>query len=137
LDGVAGDRILGRGMLSNKVILREIGQVVRQIRPIKLSLFELGILVDVVHNEDPDYSLLKSQGYWFLYLIFEVVILLYGDNPNTAPDSMTPIDDLPNLAGRWKNQLIIAPKDEMLRKVATKFLERREEEFSRVNITVF
>ena len=28
-------------------------------------------------------------------------------------------------------------KDEILRKVATKFLERREEEFSRVNITVF
>ena len=124
-------------MLSNKAILREIGQVVRQIQPINLSLFELGILADVVHNEDPDYSLLKSQCYWFLHLIFEVVILLYGDNLNTAPDSVTPVDYLPNLAGRWKNQLIIAPKDEILRKVATKFLERREEEFSRVNILFF
>jgi len=138
LDGVAEDRILGRGMLSNKAILRDVGQVVRQSLPIMLSLFELGILVDVVHNEDPDYSLLKSQCYWFLYLIFEVIILLYGDNLNTAASNrVTPVEYLPNLAGRWKNQLIIAPKDEILRKVATKFLERREEEFSRVNITVF
>jgi len=137
LDGVAEDRILGRGMLSNKAILRDLGQVVRQIRPIKLSLFELGILVDVVHNEDPEYSLLKSQCYWFLHIIFEVVVSLYGDSLNTVPHSMTPVVYLPNMAGRWRNLLIIAPKDEFINEVASKFFHRKEEEFSRVKFHCF
>ena len=63
-DSVAEDRILGRGMFvkdSNVGIHREIGLIVGQVVPVGLSLFELGIIVDVIHNEEPDYSIFKNQ----------------------------------------------------------------------------
>ena len=38
---------------------------IRQIRPQSLSLFELAVLANAVHNHDPLYSTLKSQCYWY------------------------------------------------------------------------
>ena len=116
-DRVAEDRILGRRL---------------EVKPLKLSLYELGILVDVVHNEAPNYCLLQNQCYWFMGMIFNVISLLYSQELRKDPETMTPAHYLPNLCGRWKNLLIVAPKDEALRRVAIKFSERREELFSKV-----
>ena len=74
LTSVAEDRILGRGqfvtdgqaiegILDAGEPIREIGRVVRQIKPQDLYFYELGLLVDVVHNEAPDYDLLERQCY--------------------------------------------------------------------------
>jgi hypothetical protein len=134
-DSVAEDRILGRGMFvkdSNVGIHREIGLIVGQVVPVGLSLFELGIIVDVIHNEEPDYSIFKNQCYWFLNTIFKVVGILHQDNLDETPNNLIPSDYLPNLAGRCMNVLIIDPKDDLLHKIANRFLERRNKEFSKV-----
>ena len=124
-DSVAVDRILGRGMFLNDSILREIGKVVCQIQPVGLSLFELGILTNVIHNEEPHYSLLKSQCYWFMNTIFNVVRILYRDNLNETPNMITPDDYLPDSAGRFMDMLIVNPKDDLLCDIARRCSERQ------------
>jgi hypothetical protein len=142
LMSVAEDRILGRGLFvtdgqggqKGGVPLREIGQIVRQIWPNGLSFYELGLLVDVVHKEAPDYHVLKEQCYWFVTTICIIIVLLYGDKLNPEkPTAKPPKDYLPNMAGRWKNVLVVAPEDELIRRITIKFMERRHEAFSEVH----
>jgi hypothetical protein len=141
----AEDHVLGRGkfvkedpMTGETQVIREIGHVIRQLEPEDdLYLFEFGILVDVVHNEAPNYELLKRQCFWLTTIICEVITLLYGDKLNPQAKRLkgakpTPNEYLPNIAGRWKNLLIVAPENEVVRRVAIKFMERREEEYSKV-----
>jgi hypothetical protein len=92
-------------MLSEaRVPIWEIGQVMRQIQPEGLSFYELGILVDVVHKEAPDYHVLDHQCYWFVTTICIIIVLLYGDKLNPEkPKVKSPNNYLPNLGGRWKN----------------------------------
>ena len=148
LTSVAEDRILGRGkfvtdsqafegILVAGEPIREIGRVVRQIKPKDLSFYELGLIVDTVHEEAPDYHLLNNQCYWFVTTIIIIIVLLYGDTLNPVePTRKSPNDYLPNLAGRWKNMLIVAPEDEIIRRIVIKFMERREEAFSEVRFSL-
>jgi hypothetical protein len=134
-ESVAEDRILGRGMFvkdGKGGIHCEMG-LVRQIRPVGLSLFKLGIIIDVIHNEEPDHSLFENQGYWFLNTILVVVEFLFNDNLNETPHSnVAPDDYLPNLSGRCMKTLIINLKDDLLHKIVNRYLERRNKEFSKV-----
>lgn len=143
----AEDHILGRGkfvkedpLTGEAQVIREIEHVIRQLEPEEdLYLFEFGILIDVVHKEAPNYDLLKRQCYWFASIICEVITLLYGNKLAKKSKDVrpTPNDYLPNIAGRWKNLLIVAPEDDVVRRVAIKFMERREEEYSRVSFHYF
>ena len=72
--GLAEDRISGSGRFAGG---REIGKVVCQIAPVGLSLFELGILADVIHHDVPSYKLLQNQCYWFMLMVFEIVLRVY------------------------------------------------------------
>jgi len=112
LKSVAEDPILGRGNFvtdgqdrDTRVSVREIGRIVSQIWPNELSFYELGLLVNVVHKESPDYHiLLKGQCYWFITTICAVIVLLYGNKLNPQnPMAKSPKDYLPNLGGRWNN----------------------------------
>jgi hypothetical protein len=116
----ADNCILSWGMFFKKA-RDEYEHVFRQIMPNdELSLFELGILVDVIDNHKPD-SLLQNQCYWFTSTIFNTVETLYG---NQLVDHPAPNDYLPDLGGQWNKMLII---------MAIKFSEQREERFSEVN----
>lgn len=126
--GLAEDHISGSGRFSGNC---GIGQIVRQIAPVKLSLFELGILVDVIHNDAPGYNLMQNQCYWFMLMIFEVVLQLYENTLDTR--SGVPLDEyLPKLSGRWAGLLIVAPMEEVLNRVEKKFRGRQKDEFSKV-----
>jgi hypothetical protein len=60
--------------------------------------------------------------------IFDLAVLLYSNNSETAlSDARTPGTYLPKMAGRWKNMLIVAPKEEVMKKLAIKFSKRQEE----------
>ena len=145
LKSVAKDQILGWGNFVTSgqgrdagVAVREIGRIVSQIWPNELSFYELGLLVDVVYKELPDYHILKGQCYWFVTTICAIIVLLYGDklNPWNAT-AKSPKDYLPNMGGRWNNMLIVAPEDEFIRSVAVKFMKRRQEAFSEVRFMNF
>jgi hypothetical protein len=125
---VAEDRILGSGSFAGD---RAVGQIVRQITPVKLSLFELGILVDVIHNDAPSYNLFQNQCYWFMLMIFEVVLRVY-DNTLDSQGGISPDEYLPKLGGKWGGMLIVAPVEDVLERIERKFKERRDKEFSKV-----
>jgi hypothetical protein len=143
----AKDQILGRGKFAKEdpltgeaQVIREIGHIICQLEPEEdLYLFEFGILIDVVHKEAPNYDLLKRQCYWFATTICEVITLLYGNKLAKKPKGArpTPNDYLPNIAGLWKNLLIAALEEDIVRRVAIKFMERREEEYSKVSFHYF
>lgn len=147
---IAEDRILGRGnfvtdprkvdgVWESGTPVRGIGRVVHQIAPKDpLPFYELGILVDVVHNEALKYHVLSGQCYWFATTICLIVVLLYGDKLNSKnTNTKTPNEYLPNLAGRWKNMLIVAPEDEAIRRIITEFTIRQEKAFSEVSFRQF
>ena len=55
-------------------------EVVREIKPDGLSLFELALLVDLVHKVAPIYSLFENQCFWFMKIICDVTVELSGGN---------------------------------------------------------
>jgi hypothetical protein len=125
LESAAEDRVLGSGTFMSIAHVRGVGRDIGEIVPIDLSLYELGILADVVHNEAPNYSICGNQCYWFVATICGVVRFLYSTG--------APANYLANLGGRWRNLLIIAPEDlDEIKKVAVTFSHRQQAVFSKV-----
>lgn len=113
----------------------QVGLVVSELEPKCLSLFELGILADVVHNFQPEYHLLRGQCYWFIYSILTVVEELHGNHLQDVPNG--PRHYLPDLSGRWNGLLISRAGEKDLQEIASRYIKRREEEFAKVNFTKF
>jgi hypothetical protein len=133
-DRDAEDRVLGRDML------KQIGQVVTQIKPHhKLSLFEIGILADVIHRDKLNYSLLQYQCYWLVETMCQIIVLIYGNDlksksaTKNALDPLPPSQYLPNLSCRWNSLLISTPKDDALKRIGDEYVKRRDEEFLKVD----
>lgn len=75
-DSPAFDQFLGENYVFSQ---KWHGQNVRHLKPMKkLSLFELAVLADVVHNEFPKYKLLKEQCYFFAGLIYSAIEYRFG-----------------------------------------------------------
>ena len=107
-------------------------QNVRQIVPESLSLFELVVLADVVHDHDPLYSLLRGQCYWFVKTICDVVVEEYactcvGGNANSSPAASrdevctSQKNYLPDTSGRWMGVMITGVENTVTLIVAQNF----------------
>jgi hypothetical protein len=129
---VAEDLFLGSAKFIEN---REVGLVCREIEPVGLSLYELAILADVIHEEAPTYNLMKNQCYWFLLTVFEVVLRVYENSLDTQA-GVPPDQYLPKLSGTYAGCLIVAPIEEDLMRIENKFRERRREEFDMVCILI-
>ena len=72
---------------------------ITQIRPQSLSLFELAVLADTIHNHDPLYSILKHQCFWFVTTLCNVVtreydcIMVTGSAPSLSRDEVNRAED--------------------------------------------
>jgi hypothetical protein len=129
----AVDKVIGYGSISRD----EIGRVVGALRPCKLlSLFDLAILVETVHQQAIEYSLLKSQCFWFSRTIFEIVELVYGNSLNNQGKGKAPMNYLPP-AGHWGSLAVHIPEETGLREIGNKFLVKRNEEIFQVNFIIF
>src|SRR6266545_1668084 len=105
-----------------------LGQVIWQIRPQFLTLFQLAILADIVHNYALLYSLFKRQCYWFASIICAVILkictctsvspqgLRQSDNIRIPPNSY-----LPDLAGRWMGILVTRVEETVLKIIIDKY----------------
>lgn len=101
-DYPAKDQFLGEYFTSLK---RFHGQYVRYFKPNNLSLFELALLANTIHDTFPRYSILEHQCYFFAGLICASVEHYFGIQPSKSfNDSENYIIDshLPNNHGRWK-----------------------------------
>ena len=127
--------------------------------PLDVSLFDLAILAEVVHEEYPLYSIFKNQCYWFSHLILKAIIVISGLNkdanpgpdptamlisslPATTPDSgdrmLTQNDfKFPSRQGTWRGMKISEITPIVLASVIGKYLERRVIELVKVLISLF
>lgn len=102
---------------------------IRQIQPLSLSLFDLAVLADSVHNHDPLYSIFGSHCYWFANIICNVIEKEYKCQTVTSPEyaftkdtiCFPPNDYLPELAGRWMGVLISRVQETFSSVVASAF----------------
>jgi hypothetical protein len=72
----AFDRFLGENHVKAP---RWKGEMVRDIQPLNLTLFELVVLSHVANQLHPTYSILKEQCFFFAALIFTAVDMKWGD----------------------------------------------------------
>jgi hypothetical protein len=116
-----------------------LGQIVWQITPQSLSLFQVVVLADVVHNYAPLYSLFRRQCYWFAFIICAVIMkictcssigspyLISQDEIRVPPNSY-----LPDLAGRWMGILVSGVEEAVLKIIIDKYNARHDEKLDEV-----
>lgn len=118
---------------------------IRQLRPEAMSLFDLAVLADVVHDHDPLYSLFQHQCFWFASLVCEVVESVYvcrkvggaTGRKSISDICIPPNDYLPDLAGRWAGILINKVEEAVSSAVALNFRKCLQEKREEVSIFYF
>jgi hypothetical protein len=114
------------------------GQTIRQLVPHDLSLFNLVVLANVVHEHHPVYSLLRRQCYWYANTIFEVISLSNACTILGAPTlefddvRIPPRLYLPDLAGRWMGLRISIVSAKIVELMKGKFEDRSARELTTV-----
>ena len=117
-------------------VYADMTQNIRQICPQSLSLFELVVLADAIHNYDPQYTVLKRQCFWFATTLCDVVIGEYdcitvtGSAPSVSRDEVCN-RYLPNEEGRWMGMKVCQPEDRETSVIASnfqKYLQEKENE---------
>jgi hypothetical protein len=119
------------------------GQVIRQIKPKNLNLFDLALLADIVHKQDRLYSLFENQRYLYANLICDAVVALYNceqlqdhrgatysrDNVHIPPN-----DHSPKLAGQSMCIPVTDVEAVMLSVVLARFEEARTQQMDAVSV---
>jgi hypothetical protein len=120
------DRILGEFAINRRRY--GVGQNARQIKPNNLKLFELLVLVQVVQDFAPRYSLLERNCYWFCNIILDSVIEVFGLDNSICPEDddrkaqYVPIDPhQSNISGRWMGWKVSHTKPEELATIIQDF----------------
>lgn len=129
----ADDRFLGSKNFKGDYAINS--RNIRQIHPTSLSIFELAVLADTVHNHDPLYSVFKSQCYWYARTICDIVVKEYRCDvvsgtqaPLTVDDVLLPKNDyLPDLSGRCSGILISGVEETVSSIIASNFKEHLRE----------
>lgn len=120
------------------------GQLVRQIKPKGLTIFELALLVDVVHKQDRLYFLFQNQRYWYANLICNAVVALYACKEQDyrgiayCQDDVyiPPNDYFPKLAGQWKRILVSGVEAAVLSVVLARFEDARAQRIDAVRLCI-
>jgi hypothetical protein len=86
---LADDRFVG-----SKNLGAYANSTVNQVHPQSLSLFELAVLADAIHNHNPHYSTLPHQRFWFATTLCNIVVREYdcitvtGSAPSISRDEV-------------------------------------------------
>lgn len=107
----------------------------RQILPTGLSFFELVVLADALHEQEPDYTALGTQCFWFASTVCQVVEQQYHcteivTGPTSPSEISTrPNNYLPDVSGRVGGVLISKPEDlsGMVESFKVHLAEKREQ----------
>lgn len=135
LEVLSGSRRAGDQFVVGRLPAQDYGggRIMRQLKPIDLTFFQLIILAQTVHDHDPLYTLFKRQCYWYANTIYDAIQQSYrceiglGDpeaqtNESHESDLRIPLDlYLPPSAGRWKGVLVMAVSHDVVKDVKKKF----------------
>jgi hypothetical protein len=110
------------------------GQNARWIKPKQLSLFELVVLAETVHEFNSAYTTLQWNCFWFGHTIFDAVVHIYGVEDSISPEDgerqhkFVSMDSAlshpgPGISGRWKGYKVSDTRvnDEELSKIDRQF----------------
>lgn len=90
-------------------------QCIKRFEPQGLSLFDLVVLADVVHEQAPIYCLFQRHCYWFANVIFMAIVMLYTLPPSasTVLPASTPASSIraPAIAVPAPTPAVDTPKD--------------------------
>ena len=130
---------------------------IRRFKPVALSLFDIVLLAQVVHDYAPIYGLFDNQCYMFASVIFDSIVKEYSLpasnwSPNPPPIPRTPVPapspevggpsnanivvlPSPDQAGRWAGLLVIDPivKATIVSLVISQFHTERDSYIAAVN----
>ena len=104
----ACDRMLGESAITRRRYGILVGRNARQIKPNKLTLFELSVLAEAVHDFASDYSYLERNCYWFCNMVVDAIIEIFHVDDLVDPKDgricqYKPIDPYQSdISGRWR-----------------------------------
>lgn len=121
------------------------GRNIRHFKPKKkLSLLELAVLVDVVHQAFPNYTLLKEQCYFFAGLVYSALQYQFGISSSSSSklnedEDLVYIDDsrLSNRFGCWKGELVSNVEPQEVMDIVEKFGKAYTSEIAKVSLKYF
>jgi hypothetical protein len=105
------------------------GQTMEYFKPNHVTLFNIALLADVVHEMYPTYSVVGEQCFFYARVIYTAVKDIFGICPSQSSDEGQPlvydIDlHLTNAGryGRWKNLCVSSMDEETVSKVRAAYL---------------
>lgn len=142
VDTPAEDRFLGENFLNTKGL--GMGHNAWSHKPDNLNLLALIVLVFVVHQQRPLYSILGDQCYWFANIVLTALRLLF---PSSNPDDNSqafkkktgvvfmPFSYLPGgkVAGRFRGVKVSAVEEFVLATICDLFRKRYDEEMAKAS----
>jgi hypothetical protein len=110
------------------------GKIVRYFKPDHLTLFELVLLTNVVHEMHPTSSILGEQCYFYVRLVYTALETYFGISPPiSADESKDNIDShIPILYGRWEGPMVNKIEEETLSKVLIAYEAAYSQQVARV-----
>ena len=123
------------------------GRSLCQIKPHNLTLFQLLLLANVVHEISPQYSNVEKNCYWYANVIVDAVISMFGvhnDDPK-ADDDPASYDATrkrrfkpdPNISGRWHGWKVNHTKEGELVTIYSEFKTEYRDNLSKVRTIFF
>ena len=111
----------------------------RYIKPNRLSLYELALLANAVHDIHLTYELLQNQCYYFADIVFNAVEQHFGvcaEDANKIQDGLVYVDGscLSNKYGRWRGIMINKTRPEDVSLAIKAYKEARTEDMNFVNL---
>jgi hypothetical protein len=142
-DSAAVDQFLGEKFVFG---IDRHGECVRYFKPkLRLSLFEVAILAEVIHQEYPKYVLLAESCYFFSAVLYQALEQIFGASesctfgasaPSITEDNSNVVirnSSLSNRFGRSRGALIVLAEPSMIDNVVTKFHTARQLEVATMN----
>ena len=132
----ANDRFLGERYV---ITAKWQGENMRYIKLNRLSLYDLALLANAVHNIHPTYELLQNQCYYFADIVFNAVEQHFGvcaEDANKIQDGLVYVDGscLSNKYGRWRGVMINKTRPEDISLAIKTYKEARTEDMKFVNL---
>ena len=117
------DRFLGQNYVHSA---QWHGQIVRYFKPDHLTLFELVLLANVVHETHPTSSILGEQSYFYVRLVYTALENLFcisaSKSAHESKDLVCNIDSHLDIEyGHWKGPMVNKIEEETVSKVITMY----------------
>jgi hypothetical protein len=135
----ACDRILGEAFLHQSAY--GCGRVAVEIMPSNLTLFEMVVIAQAVHDFAPQYTMLERNCYWFCNMVVDVLMEVNSvqaiGTVVTGDDGVSYMKKDPDIRGRWRGWKVTQTDPEEVSTIVRNFKKSLSEELKEVKLFFF